>query len=105
MEPAFFTQFSATLGLFYQNGTSGVLSSFPSYYDFSGDTGEAAVDLVVNYANGIANVQMGINPNYVYLGNASLVLNPDFTVSKAATISGVSTTSGTTFDGLFFEYL
>ncbi len=42
-ETAHFTQLGASLGLFYQNSASptGLLSSFPTYYGFSGDTGES----------------------------------------------------------------
>ncbi len=77
LEVAHFTQFSASLGLFYQSSTSpsGILSSFPTYYSFSGDTGEAVDDLVVTYSNGIASIGTGVNPNYSYLGNSSLTLN------------------------------
>ena len=77
LEVAHFTQFSASLGLFYQSSTSpsGMLSSFPTYYSFSGDTGEAVDDLVVTYSNGIASIGTGVNPNYSYLGNSTLTLN------------------------------
>ena len=91
LESANFTQLNATLGLFYQNTTTGILSSFPTYYDFSGDTGEAANDLVVNYTNGIVSVEQGANPNYVYLGNASLFLNPN-----SLTFSSLETNQTTT---------
>ena len=95
-ESAYFTQLNATLGLFYQNRTTGFLSSFPTYYDFSGDTGEAADYLVVNYANGIANIETGANPNYVYLGNASLFLNPN-SLTFSSLETNQTTTTGTSF--------
>jgi len=84
LEPAYFTQLSAVLGLFYQNG-SGALTSFPTYYSFSGDTGEAADNLVVGYSNGLAQVGTGSNPNYVYLGNASATLGPNLTIHGGTT--------------------
>lgn len=76
MESAYFTQLDATLALFYQNGGSRVLSSFPSYYGFSGDTGEAAANLVEVYSNGVVHLAPGSSPIYPYLGNASLSLDP-----------------------------
>ena len=95
-ESANFIQTDALLGLFHQNDTNGSLISFPSYYSFGGDTGEAASNLNVAYSNGIAQVSVG-NPNYVYLGNASLALNPDFTVRSLGgqTSFNFSTTTGT----------
>lgn len=74
LEPAIFTQLDASLGLFYQNGTS--LVSFPSYYGFSGDTGESAVNLVETYSDGIVTLSPGAAPTYPYLGGASLTLPP-----------------------------
>jgi len=76
LESAYFTQLNATLGLFYQNATSGALSSFPTYYGFGGDTGEAASNLVVTYTNGLAHLSPGDTPNYSYLGSASLAIDP-----------------------------
>lgn len=77
LEVAHFTQLNANLGLFYQSSSSspGVLTSFPTYYSFSGDTGESADNLVVTFSNGIASVGTGLNPNYVYLGSASRTYN------------------------------
>ncbi len=99
-EMADFTQLSASLGLFYQNATnpSGILSSFPTYYDFSGDTGESASDLVISYSNGISSVGTGLVPNYSYLGNASLTLNLkslNSTTTSSTTTSSTTTTTST----------
>ena len=96
LESAYFTQLNATLGLFYQNDTSGALSSFPSYYGFSGDTGEAADNLVVTYANGLAQLAPGANPNYSYLGNASLSLNPGSLIATSQTTGGTTSQTTTT---------
>jgi len=100
LEVAHFTQFNASLGLFYQNSSwpLGVLSSFPSYYSFSGDTGEAVDDLMVTYSNGIASISTSVNPNYTYLGNASLTLNLQSSPSTTTTTTstGKTTTTSTT---------
>ncbi|MGA2875782.1 MAG: thermopsin family protease [Nitrososphaerales archaeon] len=101
---AHFTQLGASLGLFYQNSASptGILSSFPTYYGFSGDTGESADDLVVTYSNGIASIGTGVNPNYSYLGSASLSMNlqssttTSSTTTTSSSTSSVSSTSSTT---------
>jgi hypothetical protein len=85
-ESAHFAQLNATLGLFYQNA-NGQLSSYPTYYGFSGDTGESADDLVVTYVNGIAQVASGANPNYSYLGSGSLVLDPNTMTVSSSTAS------------------
>ena len=77
LETAHFTQLSAALGLFYEGGIGRTLSSFPTYYGFSGDTGESADNLVVTYVNGIAQVAAGTNSNYPYLGSGFLVLDPN----------------------------
>ncbi|HKT22027.1 MAG TPA: thermopsin family protease, partial [Nitrososphaerales archaeon] len=66
-----FTSLSASLGLFYANGTSPVMSAFPSYFSFGRDTAEAAYNLRVSYlGNGKASLAVG-SPNYTYLGAAS----------------------------------
>ncbi|MDG6905282.1 MAG: thermopsin family protease [Nitrososphaerota archaeon] len=85
LEVAHFTQLNASLGLFYHDSSSppGVLASFPSYYSFSGDTGESADNLVVNFTNGIASVATGLNPNYVYLGSASRTFSLQTMTSSA----------------------
>ena len=72
-----FVQMGASLGLFYQDQTSGTLKSFPSFYSFGGDTGEAATNVSVSYSNGIGYLSVG-NPNYVYLGKSSLTLASDY---------------------------
>jgi len=98
LEVAHFTQLSASLGLFYHNSGSAtnMLSSFPTYYSFSGDTGESADDLVVTYSNGIANVGTGVNPNYQYLGNASRILNLQTQATTTTTTASTSSTTTTT---------
>ena len=66
-----FTQLSASLGLFYANGTSHSLTAFPSYFSFGQDTAEAADNLRMQYLGyGEAGVSVGA-PNYAYLGSAS----------------------------------
>lgn len=70
-----FTSLSATLGLFYANGTSGSMNAFPSYFSFGQDTQEAADDLAVSYlGGGEARVTVGA-PDYAYLGSASGALS------------------------------
>ncbi len=101
-EVAHFTELNASLGLFYQSSTnaSSPLPSFPTFYSFSGDTGESADDLVVTYSNGIATLGTGLNPNYVYLGNASqsLILQAPSSTSTTTTssLSSSSTESSAT---------
>ncbi|HVB13052.1 MAG TPA: thermopsin family protease [Nitrososphaerales archaeon] len=84
---------SASLGLFFRNDTTSVLSAFPSYYSFGGDTAESVTNLAVSYSNGIAYVQAG-NPNYVYLGKASLTLGSDYKLPS--TIFSTPVTTGST---------
>ena len=91
LESAHFTQLNATLGLFYQTSSGTAFSSFPTYYGFAGDTGEAADDLMVAYNNGLVQVTPSVNPNYSYLGNASLSLDP--TTLHASLASGASATT------------
>jgi hypothetical protein len=70
-ESTSFTSMAASLGMYYANGTSGLMSAFPTYFDFGQDTAEAADNLKVNYlGNGEARVSMG-TPDYDYLGSAS----------------------------------
>lgn len=85
---------SASLGLFFKNQTTGVLSSFPSYYSFGGDTGEAINDTTVTFDNGIAYVQPG-DSNYVYLGTSSLTLGSNYRLPSFATPPPVTTTIST----------
>jgi thermopsin len=94
-----FTQMSASLGLFYDNASSGVLDSFPSLYSFGGDTAEAADNLQVSYSgNGFAQVGTG-TPDYVYLGQASGTLSLPLSISEfnssssSASSSSVQTSS------------
>ena len=99
-----FTQMAASLGLFYRNN-SGLVSAFPSYYSFGGDTLESADNLHVTYlGNGIAQVSVGI-PNYVYLeqtvSNAtSTSITGSQTIIQTNT-SETSTRSGTSFSTTF----
>lgn len=72
-----FVEMSASLGLFYQDQASGTLKSFPSFYSFGGDTGEAATNVFVSYSNGIGYLSVG-SPNYAYLGNSALTLARDY---------------------------
>jgi thermopsin len=70
-EETYFTQLSSSLGLFYTNGTDGVVTPFPSYFSFGQDTAESADNLMMSYAgNGTVRVSVGI-PDYDYLGEAS----------------------------------
>jgi len=108
LESAYFTQLGGSLGLFYLTN-AGSLRSFPTYYGFSGDTGEAASDLVETYSNGIVSLSPGTNVAFPYLGNASLSLDPGSfgvagytgtstvtsTTSSASTSTGGSSTTST----------
>ena len=96
LESAHFTQLNATLGLFYQAGSSAAFASFPTYYGFAGDTGEAADDLMVAYKNGLVQVTPSVNPNYAYLGNASLSLDPATLHASLASGATVTTTTSQT---------
>ena len=109
LETTSLVDMSTSLGLFFQNQTTGALSSFPSYYSFGGDTGEAVSNLAVSYSNGIAYVQVG-NPNYVYLGNASLTLRSDFKLpgsvfSTPATTQSMSSSRGSIVSGISNDLL
>ncbi|MDA4137154.1 MAG: thermopsin [Thaumarchaeota archaeon] len=89
-----FTQMSASLGLFYDNASSGVLDSFPSLYSFGGDTAEAADNLQVSYSgNGFAQVSTG-TPDYVYLGQTSGTLSFPLSLSELNPTSSSSSSSG-----------
>jgi len=96
LESAHFTQLNATLGLFYQNGPGTSFSSFPTYYGFAGDTGEAADDLIVTYKSGLVQVTPGVNPNYAYLGNASLSVDPSSLHASLASGAPLTTTTSHT---------
>ena len=102
-EATTFTSMSASLGLFYANGTSPAMTAFPSYFGFGQDTEEAAGNLRVSYlGGGEASVSVGA-PDYAYLGAAS----GNFTLDSVedslgfpARGSATSTTSpGTTTTG------
>jgi thermopsin len=89
-----FTQMNASLGVFYDNTTSGTLQSFPSLYTFGGDTAEAADNLQVSYTGGgFAQVTTG-TPNYTYLGAASGTLSIPLSISNSTT-TGTSTAQTT----------
>jgi thermopsin len=70
-EATSFTHMSATLQLFYDSNSTGLLTYFPSYYSFGQDTAEAADNLKVTYnGDGVATLSVG-TPDYVYMGSAS----------------------------------
>ena len=74
-ESTSFQAMSATLGLFYGNGSS-ALTAFPSFYSVGGDTLEAADNLHVTFSPGAtAQVTVG-TPDYQYLGNSSGTFQP-----------------------------
>ena len=84
-----FNQLSASMQLFYDNSTQGVLTYFPSYYSFGQDTAESADNLHVSYSGkGIAQVSPG-PVDYVYLGSASGTTS----LSQLATSSGTTATT------------
>ena len=99
-----FTHLSASLGLFYANGTSASMNAFPSYFSFGQDTAESTDNLRMSYlGNGEVQVSVG-TPNYDYLGAAS----GSFTLSAAesplgfpgsSTVTSTSSTGGTTTTG------
>jgi thermopsin len=96
LESAHFTALDATLSLFYQSGSSQVLSSFPSYYGFSGDTGESAADLVETYSNGVVHLAPG-TPTFPYLGNSTISLDPSsFAITGSTGASTVTSTGPNT---------
>lgn len=86
---AHFLQLNATFGLFYQNA-KGLLASFPTYYGFSGDTGEAADDVQVTFSNGLAQLAAGPSPNYAYLGSASSSLDPNSLLASSGPTGGAT---------------
>ena len=90
-ESAYFTQLNASMSMFYLSGNQ--LRSFPTYYGFSGSTGEAASNLMEAYSNGVVHLVPGSNTAYPYLGNATLTL--DKGVVEAGGSSTTTTTGGT----------
>ena len=87
-----FTHLSASLGLFYANGTSASVNAFPSYFSFGQDTAESADNLRMSYlGNGEVHVSVG-TPNYDYLGAAS----ESFTLSAAESSLGFPGSSNVT---------
>ncbi len=91
-ESTSFTQMSATLQLFYNSNSTGLLTYFPSYYSFGQDTAEAVYNLMVTYnGNGVVTLSVG-TPNYVYLGSASGTSSLKQLEAQAST-SVVQTTS------------
>jgi thermopsin len=94
-EATSFTRLAATLGLFYANGTSGMMDAFPSYFSFGQDTAESADNLMVSYlGNGGASVSVG-PPNYDYLGAASGTFSLA-SVEGSLGVTGTPTNSSTT---------
>jgi len=92
-ESTSFTQMSASLQLFYDSNSTGLLTYFPSYYSFGQDTAEAADNLQVTYnGNGIATLSVG-TPNYVYMGSASGTSSLSQLESAAASLSVVQSSS------------
>ena len=90
-ESAYFTQLNASMSMFYLSGNQ--LRSFPTYYGFSGSTGEAASNLMEAYSNGVVHLVPGSNTAYPYLRNATLTL--DKGVVEAGGSSTTTTTGGT----------
>jgi len=91
-EATSFTQMSASMQLFYDNSTDGVLTYFPSYYSFGQDTAESADNLHVSYSgNGVVQLSPG-SVNYEYLGSASGTSS----LSQLAASSGTSSTTTST---------
>lgn len=91
-EATSFTSLGATLGLFYDNASSGLLTSFPSYYSFGQDTAESADNLQVSFSgDGFVQVSVG-TPNYAYLGTSS----GSYTLTQAAGGSSSSSSSSST---------
>lgn len=97
LEATQFNQMNSTLGLYYLNASSGQLATFPSYYSFGGDTGEAADNLHVAYSsNGTVQVTVG-TPDYVYLNAApASTTTASSNSTQGATTSQQSTTAATT---------
>jgi thermopsin len=88
-EATTFTQFGASLGLFYGDSVTGAQTAYPSLYSFGANTAEGAYNLHVSYTgNGFSSVSVG-NSNYVYLGPAS----GSYTLPPAGTQTTGSTTS------------
>jgi thermopsin len=88
-EATSFSQMSASMQLFYDNSTNGVLAYFPSYYSFGQDTAESADNLHMSYSgNGVVQVSPG-STNYVYLGTASGTSS----LSQLAASSGTTSTT------------
>jgi thermopsin len=88
-EATSFSQMGASMQLFYDNSTDGVLTYFPSYYSFGQDTAESADNLHASYSgNGLVQLTPG-DVNYVYLGSASGTSS----LSQLAASSGATSTS------------
>ncbi|MCG3108202.1 Thermopsin [Metallosphaera sp. J1] len=102
-EVAYFQNLSASLALFYYNGS---LHPFPSIYSFGADTAEGSSDLHVSLMNNLVSVSKG-QQNPVFLTNqfnASIptlrtvitpVHNQTNTITKTQTNTTTSTTSST----------
>lgn len=105
-EETYFPNMTASLGLYYANGTTPLLSTFPSYFSFGLDTKETADNLAMTYlGNGTSRVTTGA-PNYVYLGSASGTTTaaaaeaslgfPSPTVTPTSTSTSVTSPSAST---------
>jgi thermopsin len=105
-EATTFTQMASSLGLFYANGTSTMLSAFPSYFSFGLETAESADNLRVAYVgDGQVRVVAG-KANYDYLGAGSGALSTSaiesslgFPGSSGTTTSSSSTGSDASTSG------
>ena len=62
-----FQNLRATLGLYYLNSTTGLSSTFPSYYSFGSDTAENTPSVQVNYLGSGLVQTSASSPDYVYL--------------------------------------
>jgi thermopsin len=97
-ESTTFNQLSASLGLFYGSSVTESQSAFPSYYNFGGDTGEAAYHVRSSFAgNGYSTLSAG-SPNYSYLGRSTgtyslPISGTTVTASFSSQTSGGSSTS------------
>jgi hypothetical protein len=98
-ESTFFSQLSASLGLFFGNSTAGAQTAYPTYYSFGGNTGETADNLQVSYLrDGFFSVFAG-TPDYAYLGSASATFSlpaEGATVSIPYSASTVTATQSST---------
>ncbi|MCH1770159.1 thermopsin [Metallosphaera sedula] len=93
-EVAYFQNLSATLAIFYYNGS---LHPFPSVYSFGADTAEGTSDLHVSFMNGLVSVSKG-QDNPVFLANQFNASIPVLRVvvnhvQNKSSVSNVTTTT------------